>query len=284
MLARAIFFHPYRLPDLVMSLRFDHNLDPRPDVTYVFHGPLDLDYDLLQFLTSQGIDVTGFQVLKDRDIWTPPGLDVDIYQFGAWISQQFVKLLALDFLADRHVAVLIQDCDVGYVKPMTWWQNNDIVIPVKPNESHSAEYYDYVHRFTGHARQTPHCFVTDIHPVRSQDWMALRDRLSQDHASWRHRLVQEFRQDVHKGPRILFSEYELLGNWALIQNPQTTLCSQTRFWLTDDFWDSLSQVQEVDVVVSTIDAFAVDQVPTLYDRITYWLTNKETHAIIAQTV
>jgi hypothetical protein len=57
-------------------------------------------------------------------------------------------------------------------------------------------------------------FVTEIHAVRREDWLALRDTVTQQHGGhWLEALIREtpVREDGLKW----FSEYHVLGNWAV---------------------------------------------------------------------
>lgn len=231
--------HTQRVADLLLTLKFDRFLYPRPDKTYIFYGPQDLDLDLDQMLNEHNIDTSTFEIMPDRHMWNNRALEVDIYQFGGWIGQQLIKFLSLD-LVDYQDCVLIQDCDTFNVQPYTWITNNCPQLYVRENTDHSVGYYEYVKKFTGQERQVPHCFVSEFMPVLKTDWIELKNQIESIYQqSWLTAMHGQFVVDSakHRNPNpllppIWFSEYELLGNWAVYKNPKINLVPQKRFDLT----------------------------------------------------
>jgi hypothetical protein len=93
--------------------------------------------------------------------------------------------------------------------------------------------------------QSPHCFVTELVPVRSLDWISLRNHIQQ---RWPNKHWLDAIIDAVPGMPTVppwgtgnlikwFSEYEFLGNWALTQRP-CTFQWQRRFE-----YDTLDKIQ-----------------------------------------
>lgn len=237
MFSRMIFLHSARVADLVLTLKFDRFLSPRPDKTYIFYGPWDLDVDLKQTLTDHSIDTTTFEIIPDHYIWRNNPINVDIYQFGGWIAQQLIKFLALD-LVGCHDYVLIQDCDTFSIQSYEWIKNNQPQMYFLENTSHSDQYYHYVEKFTGHKRQLPHCFVSEFMPLLREDWIDLKNQIENNYQlPWLEAMHKQFLSDSNANisknadtsyPPIWFSEYELLGNWAVQKHPDIKFILQKR--------------------------------------------------------
>jgi len=237
---RLFFVAGSRIADSILTLKFDHFLDPQPDQTYICFGP---DHnrepiDLLQIYQDHGIDTSNMTVVFDQQLMERQLLpEFDYYQFSGWIAQQFFKLLALDQVnSDR---VLIQDCDTFSLTPYRYFDGSTPRYYVIENTTHSLEYYQYVKKFTGQERQTSHCFVTEFMPVLKKDWVALKNHIEQTYGcNWLLAMAQVFSADVNaspdNSPPIWFSEYELLGNLGLQKNPDAEFQFQNRLSIYDD--------------------------------------------------
>lgn len=248
MTVRALFLHTELVESLILTLKFDRFLDPQPTQTYIFYGPRDFDFELFPLLQSYGIDTSTFILVKDREMWQCNSPPVNIYQFGGWISQQFIKFLSLDYINSAG-PVLIQDCDTFNIKPYTWIDNNDICLYYTNDQSHTSEYYSYLKTFTGRSRDHEHSFVSEFMPVRSQDWQAFKQYIEHNYCTnWIEYIYNTFVEDSQKVEQIWFSEYELLGNWALQQNPQTKLIEQHRFLLKGNFKERLDTIPNYNVI------------------------------------
>lgn len=234
---RLFFVADTRIADSILTLKFDHFLDPQPDQTYVCLGSVK-PIDLLKIYQDHGIDTSKMKIIYDHELISRsanPGFDYR--KFGGWINQQFLKLLALDQVnSDR---VLIQDCDTFSLVPYQYFDESTPRYYVIENTTQSLEYYQYVKTFTGKQRQTDHCFVTEFMPVLKKDWIELKDQLEQTHGcNWLMAFDQVFSADRKNNPgQIWFSEYELLGNLGLQKNPEATFQFQYRLSLYDDTTD-----------------------------------------------
>jgi len=235
---RLFFVASSRIADSILTLKFDHFLDPQPDHTYICFGahgggePIDL----LQIYRKHGIDTSKMTVIFDQQLMDQHLLpEFDYFQFSSWIAQQFFKLLALDQVnSDR---VLIQDCDTFSLTPYQYFDGATPRYYVIENTAQNQEYYQYVKKFTSQERQTSHCFVTEFMPVLKKDWVALKTHMEQTYGcNWLLAMEQVFSADVNpdNSPPFWFSEYELLGNLGLQKNPNAEFQFQHRLSLYDD--------------------------------------------------
>jgi hypothetical protein len=236
---RLFFVAGGRIADSILTLKFDHLLDPQPDRTYIHFGSQQ-PIDLLKIYQDHGIDTSDMEVVYDQQLMSQISIpDFDYYKFGGWITQQFFKLMALDLVnSDR---VLIQDCDTFSLTPYQYFDGSTPRYYVIENTTQSQAYYQYVKKFTGQERQTDHCFVTEFMPVLKKDWIALKNQIEQTYGChWLLAMSQVFSADLKlKTDRILFSEYEMLGNLGLQKNPNAELQFQHRVSIYDNstsFW------------------------------------------------
>ena len=218
--ARVVFLARYRVPHACLSMQFDHNLTGI-DRT-VIASPLAKE-ELWPVFAKYGIDTTNFDYLPDAEVlphypeienWVIPG----DYR-GFWLRQQAVKLSVLDYLKDE--VVLITDPDTFMTEPYSCYNNGRMNYLVIPNTTHGS-YNGMMEAITGIPRQTPHCFITEFVPTHRDDWTALKEHLEQKHS--RH-FLDAMIDSCPGMPTVppwgtgnlikWFSEYELLGNWAL---------------------------------------------------------------------
>ena len=71
MITRLYFVGNNREYDSVIPLLFDHNLEPKPDKTYIIYGPFRTGFDLFSLYHRYGIDTSSFEVLYDLDFTKP---------------------------------------------------------------------------------------------------------------------------------------------------------------------------------------------------------------------
>ena len=234
--SRLLFVGCNKIIDSVISLQFDKYLTPKPSKTIIYLGSREHgvrnDIDLIGLYTQYNIDTTNFSVVHDLDLLETYKNTRLINLFQPWILQQLLKLMAVDTCNDNKI--LIQYSDIILLKPYVYFENN-IPVPFKfENMSHSAEYYKYVETFTGQPRQTEDCFVTDFMPFRKSDWQSLKQHIEQSYRTdWLTAITTQFKKD-HPYPKgnIAFSEYELLGNWLLLNYPDLKTVQQYHYPLT----------------------------------------------------
>lgn len=237
---RAIFLHGEYLADLIMTLKFDRFLVPLPDHTVIFVGHGDPEIDYFSQIQFHGIDCSHISIVADQELLSEYAFsNVDVYRYGGWISQQLIKLAALDSLLRSHDVVLIQDCDTFNVQPYHWIIDNKILQMYGISYIEQQDQYDeYVYRFTGQKKQTHYGFVSEFMPVRKSSWDLLKDYLQQNGHHWLKTIDLAFQQDPNE--QVWFSEYELLGNWNLLVDKQVNIVEQKRFELErKNGWSSM---------------------------------------------
>jgi len=220
---RLLFLAEYRVPHACFSLQWDHMLQGI-DITIVCHTQ-NLDAQQLNgIFTRHGIDISNFSYISDAVIydrypqvndWVFPG-DYRTY----WLRQQAIKLAYVD-LIDRDV--MLQDPDTFMIKPYRPCTDGKLHLMSLLNTTQGS-YEGMFKAITGLPRPTPHCFVTELASVRRADWHRLRQLISQ---RWPHRHWLNAIIDAVPGMPTVppwgdgslirwFSEYELLGGWAVI--------------------------------------------------------------------
>jgi len=249
-IARAIFLQSSRVSDLILTLKFDNFISPMPDVTHIFYGPWDLECNLDALLTEYNINSKQFIINPDHNLFKNTTLPVDIYKFGGWISQQFIKLMVIDQLDYDYI--LIQDCDTFSIKPYQWLTNTQLFnLYTLFNTSHSDEHYKFVKLFTGHDRQNNHCFVSEFMPTSKKNWNKLKNYIEKKfNTTWIEAIYCAFDKEYAKKSfdQIWFSEYELLGNWNLICDQKHQMIAQKRLELNGSWMKQLNNLKNINCV------------------------------------
>jgi hypothetical protein len=225
-----------KIVDSVITLRFDKFLNPKPKKTTIYLGSViegnvcqKNSIDLLSVYQHHGIDIDNFNVIHDLDILKKYNQFGLYGTFNFWIRQQLIKCMAINDCSDEQI--LIQDSDIWLTKPYCCFNNNNPVPFVIPDTAHSPEYYDFVLKFTGSVRQTTDCFVTDFMPLRKTDWLSLKTQIEYMYqAPWLSAMIGVMQQTAGN---LMFSEYELLGNWMLLNNPDLSTVIQNNYLLTE---------------------------------------------------
>jgi len=230
---RIMFLARYRVPHACLTMQFDHYLKGIDRTIMASPVPKE---ELWPIFQHHGIDTANFEYVNDKiifDLYPEVNNWVfdDDYR-GWWLRQQAIKLAYLDYL-DYDVA-LMHDPDTFMVEPYSCWDNGQLNMLILPNTTHDS-YRGVLENVLGMSRQTPHCFVTELVPVVKQDWINLKHALEQRHG--RH-FLDAIIEHVPGMPTVppwgtgnlikWFSEYELLGNWALTQR-SVSFQEQKRF-------------------------------------------------------
>lgn len=236
---RLFFIHQNYIADSVLTLCYDQYLQPEIENTTIYFGTDKRDLNLIDIYQEFGIATDRLNVVLDPDIINPycSKINVDIYQFGGWISQQFLKLIALDECdADR---ILIQDCDTFAIKPVNFFKDNLPVCLVVP-EITTEQYNKYYNKITGLEHTVDSCFVSEFMPVLKTDWIALRNRIQDVHqCHWLQALHNEFAKD--SADQVWFSEYQLLGLWATKQHANLETITQHRYEFTKKNFNDINK-------------------------------------------
>jgi hypothetical protein len=216
-----------------MVMQFDHFLKGI-DRT-IISSPVPKD-ELWSIFAKYNIDTTTFEYLPDSIILDQyPEINhwifADDYR-GKWLWQQALKLSVRDYLDDE--VILMHDPDTFMVEPYQCYQDGRLNYLILPNTTHDS-YRGVLESVVGIERQTPHCFVTELVPVHRDDWQALKTLLEHRHNKhWLDAIIDAVPGMPTVPPwgtgNIIkwFSEYELIGNWAMHRNKIDTQ-EQRRF-------------------------------------------------------
>jgi hypothetical protein len=120
------------------------------------------------------------------------------------------------------------------VEPYECYKDGRLNYLILPNTTHDS-YRGVLESVVGINRQTPHCFVTELVPVHKEDWQALKTLVEHKHNKW---FLDAIIDSVPGMPTVppwgtgniikWFSEYELIGNWAMYRHDIDTQ-EQRRF-------------------------------------------------------
>ena len=234
MTTRILFLARYRVPHAAFSLQFDHYLQGI-DRT-VIATPMTQE-ELEPVWHQYNIDSSLFEYVNDSEIyrrcpevnnWVFP----DDYR-GWWLRQQAIKLAYLD-LIDYDVAVM-QDPDTFMIQPYCATNGQSLNMLALMNITQGS-YHGVFEAITGYPHPSPHCFVTEFCAVRKTDFLSLKQHIQ---SRWPNKKWLDAIIDAVPGMPTVppwgtgniikwFSEYELLGNWAMLQG-NVTLQPQVRF-------------------------------------------------------
>jgi hypothetical protein len=231
---RVLFLANYRVPHACFALQWDHNLqniDYTIVATPLSPGELDPVWD------KYNIDSSKFVYIND-DIIYKNYPEVNNWVFdddyrGWWLRQQAIKLAYLDII-DAGV-MLMHDADTFMIEPYCCYSNGTLNLLSLLNTTQGS-YNGVFEAITGIPHPSPHCFVTELCAVRKTDFIALREHIQR---RWPDKKWLDAIIDAVPGMPTVppwgtgniikwFSEYELLGNWAVTQG-NVTYQEQRRF-------------------------------------------------------
>jgi hypothetical protein len=248
----------YRVSHACVTLQFDHYLKGLDNTIVATTVP---QQELWSIFKSHNIDTSKFVYVNDAVIYERyPEVSNLVFEDdyrGWWLRQQAIKLAYLDYL--EYDVALMHDPDTFMVEPYSCWANNQLNMLILPDTTHGS-YQGVLESVLGMPRQTTHCFITELVAVVKQDFAALKQYLEQRH---NQKFLDAIIDHVPGMPTVppwgtgnvikWFSEYELLGNWAMTQRT-VQFQEQRRFE-----YDSLSKISVFD---SRYNCFA-DAVPDL---------------------
>lgn len=165
--------------------------------------------------------------------------------------------------------MLMQDPDTFLIKPYRCWDGERLNYMALENTTHGS-YDGMIESIFGFPRQTYHCFITEFVPVLKRNHTAMREFLEHRHnCNWLDALIE----NTTKMPTIppwgngeiirWFSEYEVIGNWAMH-------CSPVDFTFQQRFeYDSLDKLVNLSQQYNAV----ADAVPDL-SRSLQWNADK----------
>lgn len=219
--SRVLFLARYRVPHACMALQFDHNL-VGIDRT-IIATPMSRD-ELEPVWDRYRIDSSRFSYVNDTEIYRRyPEVNNWVFKDdyrGWWLRQQAIKLAYLDMLNDD--VMLMHDADTFMTEPYACFVNGEFNMLMLPNTRQDS-YNGVFEAITGLPHQSPHCFVTELCAVRKLDFACLRHHIEQRFPGkkWLDAIIDAVPGMPTVPPwgtgNIIkwFSEYELLGNWAV---------------------------------------------------------------------
>lgn len=231
---RVLFLARYRVPHACFSLQWDHNL-VGIDRT-VIATPMTRE-ELEPVWAQYNIDSSNFIYVNDSVIYERyPEVNNWVFDDdyrGWWLRQQAIKLAYLDML-DADV-MLMHDADTFMIEPYRCYDNGTLNLLSLLNTTQGS-YTGVFEAITGIPHPSPHCFVTELCAVRKQDFVALRQHIESrwPNKHWLDAIIEAVPGMPTVPPwgtgNIIkwFSEYELLGNWAVTQG-NVTYQEQRRF-------------------------------------------------------
>ena len=243
---RILFLAKYRVPHACFALKWDHNLIGIDRTIVASPVP---QADLWRVFDKYGIDTSCFSYINDNEIYQRyPQVNnwvfADDYR-GPWLKQQAIKLSYLDLL-DEDV-MLMHDCDTFMIEPYQCVKDGRLNFMALLNTTQGS-YNRVFESITGLDKITPHCFVTELVPVKKEHFQKLLNLLQQ---RWPDKHWLDAIIDAVPGlPTVppwgngniikWFSEYEMLGNWA-VHCESVEFTQQRRFE-----YDSLDKIGELD--------------------------------------
>ena len=244
MTTRILFLARYRIPHACFSLQWDHNLVDVDRTVIASPVPQEEIWSAFQ---AHGIDCTDFEYINDAVIFAQyPEVEnwvfADDYR-GWWLRQQAIKLAYLDLInAD---VMLMHDPDTFQLEPYSAVHADCLnLLAIKDTEQGS--YRGVFEAITGIPHPSPHCYVTELCAVRGADFQALKSHLMNrwPDKKWLDAIIQAVPGMPTVPPwgtgNIIkwFSEYELLGNWAVTQG------SVEHQWQIRHEYDSLNKLAD----------------------------------------
>lgn len=219
--ARILFLAKYRVPHAVLALQYDRFLT---GVDYtIIASPMN-QQELEPVWTNNNIDSSNFVYFNDSVIYEKyPEVNnwvfADDYR-GWWLRQQAIKLAYLDLIQED--IMLMHDPDTFMIKPYNCCLNNRLNLLVLPDTKHGS-YNGVFEAITGIPEISKDCFITELCAVDKNHFNALREHIQ---SRWPQKKWLDSIIDAVPGMPTVppwgtgnvikwFSEYELLGNWAV---------------------------------------------------------------------
>ena len=244
MTTRILFLARYRIPHACFSLQWDHNLVDVDRTVIASPVPQEEIWSAFQ---AHGIDCTDFEYINDAVIFAQyPEVEnwvfADDYR-GWWLRQQAIKLAYLDLInAD---VMLMHDPDTFQLEPYST-VHADCLNLLAIKDTKQGSYRGVFEAITGIPHPSPHCYVTELCAVRGADFQALKSHLLNrwPQKKWLDAIIQAVPGMPTVPPwgtgNIIkwFSEYELLGNWAVTQG------SVEHQWQIRHEYDSLNKLAD----------------------------------------
>jgi len=203
MITRILLIGPGRINEAAITLSFDNNLNPRPDITYIIspYPQHKLDSVFKEF----NLDSAKYTLLDDT--YFEERYDLSRWKNDHWYLQQGIKLCALDHFDSDYF--LIQDCDQVPLKRFDFFVDDKLNFKVENLWNPYQELYaEMVTQLTGITRTLEYSLVNELMPYSKHDWLALKSLIeTRSGRSWLDAVPDARPFEEIKW----FSEFELLG-------------------------------------------------------------------------
>jgi hypothetical protein len=232
MITRIFPIGPSRINEAAITLSFDRQITPLPDVTYIIspYPQHRLDSVFREF----GLDSSAYILLDD--LYFDKYYDLSKYKHNRWYYQQALKLCAFDHFDSEYF--LLQDCDQVPIKPFEFFVDGKLNFKAEQLWNPYQELYsEMVEKLTGLKRVINYSLVNELMPYAKQDWIGLKHLLEEhNQLSWLDAIA-----DIRElaDPKWL-SEFELLGVYKTNQpDGWTYYCAvpQPAINTWDDFYN-----------------------------------------------
>jgi Family of unknown function (DUF6492) len=226
-LTRIMCVGPGRLIETMVTLKFDYQIHPGLDQTYIISPYSEQEFRTL--FKEFNINDQLIEILPED--YFDQYYDLSRWAVDNWYKQQAFKLCALDHFDSDYF--LIQDCDLILLKPYSVWISGNLNFKAETlwNDYHTV-YADMVEKIIGMKRAIPCSLVNELMPYSKQDWLDLKVLIG----DWINTIPDARAFDSSKW----FSEYELLGIYKTNQTgwQHFVNISQPPIYTWDDFYNT----------------------------------------------
>jgi Family of unknown function (DUF6492) len=212
MITRIFLIGPGRINEAAVTLNFDHNLNPKPDKTYIISPYVEKPEIIHNTFLKFGLDAFNYELLDD--IYFEKYYDLSRWKNDHWYLQQAIKLCALDHFDSDYF--LIQDCDQVPLKQFDFFVDGKLNFKAENLwNSYQELYADMVTRLTGITRTINYSLVNELMPYSKQDWQDLKSLIeTRSGKNWLDAIPDSRPFEECKW----FSEFELLGMYKTSQS------------------------------------------------------------------
>ena len=214
MITRIIFIGPGRINEAAVTLSFDNNLNPLPDITYIV-SPYP-QHVIDKTFTEFNLDSSKYTLLDD--LYFEDYYDLTRWKKDHWYYQQALKLSSLDHFDSEYF--LIQDCDQVPLKQFNFFVDGKLNFKVENLWNPYQELYaEMVEKLTGLKRTLNYSLVNELMPYSKHDWLSLKQLIKEyNGCGWIDAVPNARSFEEIKW----FSEFELLGIYKTNQSGWTS--------------------------------------------------------------
>jgi hypothetical protein len=203
MITRIFLIGPSRINEAAITLSFDSQLSPLPDVTYIIspYPQHRLDSVFAEF----GLDSSKYALLDD--LYFEQYYDLSRYKHNHWYYQQALKFCAIDHFNSEYF--LIQDCDQVPLKPYDFFVDSKLNFKVENLwNPYQTLYANMVEKLTGLKPVLDYSLVNELMPYAKEDWNNLKKLIEERNSCF---WLDAFPNIRELGEPKWLSEFELLG-------------------------------------------------------------------------